>query len=97
MHYEFIAHTHELQYPGLADAAGNYLDDTSVPYEGTKDFIVNFAIQNTPVYITSMALENNYSANGSTAIGGRPIVLRAAVGLGHEHARQRLGAARIRS
>ena len=68
--YEFIAHTHELQYPGLADAAGNFLDDTSVPFEGTKDFIVNFNIQNTPVYITSMALENNYSANGSTAIGG---------------------------
>ncbi|MGP0069534.1 MAG: S8 family serine peptidase, partial [Isosphaeraceae bacterium] len=67
--YEFIAHTHELQYPGLADAAGNYLDDTSVPYEGTKDFIVNFAIQNTPVYVTSMSLESNYSANGSTAIG----------------------------
>ncbi len=67
--YEFIAHTHELQYPGLADAAGNYLDDTSVPFEGTKDFIVNFAIQNTPVYVTSMALENGYSANGSTAVG----------------------------
>jgi hypothetical protein len=68
--YEFIAHTHELQYPGLADAAGNYLDDTTTQFEGTKDFIVNFAIQNTPVYITSMALENNYSANGSTVIGG---------------------------
>jgi large repetitive protein len=67
--YEFIAHTHELQYPGLTDAAGNYLNDTSVTYEGTKDFIVNFALQNTPVYITSMALENNYSANGSTAVG----------------------------
>ena len=68
--YEFIAHTHELQYPGLADAAGNYLDDTNVPYEGTKDFIVNFAIQKTPVYITSLALENGYSSDGSTALGG---------------------------
>ena len=68
--YEFIAHTHELQYPGLADAAGNSLDDTSVPGEGTHDFILNFAIQTTPVYITSMAMESSYSADGSTAVGG---------------------------
>ena len=68
--YEFIAHTHELQYPGLADAAGNYLDDTSVVGEGTRDFILNFAIQSVPTYITSMALENNYSPTGSTAVGG---------------------------
>ena len=27
--YEFVAHTTELQYPGLTDAAGNPLDDTS--------------------------------------------------------------------
>ena len=68
--YSFIAHTHELQYPGLADAAGNYLDDTSVAGEGTKDFIINFAIQKTPVYITSMALESSYSSDGSTVLGG---------------------------
>lgn len=67
--YELIAHTHELQYPGLADAAGNYLDDTSVAGEGTRDFIVNFAIQSVPTYITSIALENGYSQNGSTAVG----------------------------
>ncbi len=68
--YEFVAHTHELQYPGISDAAGNYLDDTSVPGEGTKDFILNFAVQTTPTYITGMAMESSYSANGSTAIGG---------------------------
>ncbi len=68
--YELIAHTHELQYPGLRDAAGNYLDDTSVPGEGTHDFIVNFALQNTPVYVTGMAMENNYTPSGSSALGG---------------------------
>ncbi len=68
--YELIAHTHELQFPGLSDAAGNFLDDTSVQYEGTHDFIVKFAIQNTPVYITGMSMENNYSDTGSSAIGG---------------------------
>jgi hypothetical protein len=68
--YEFIAHTHELQYPGLADAAGNFLDDTTVPGEGTRDFILNLAIQNTPTYITGMAMESNYTASGSSAIGG---------------------------
>ena len=30
-HYVFTAHTKELQYPGLLDAAGNALDDTTVP------------------------------------------------------------------
>jgi large repetitive protein len=68
--YEFVAHTTELQYPGLTDAAGNPLDDTSVVGEGTKDFIINFDIQPTPVYITGMAFESTYSQNGSTAIGG---------------------------
>ncbi len=68
--YEFVAHTHELQYPGLADAAGNFLDDTDAPGEGTHDFIVNFAIQTTPAYITGVAMESSYSANGSSAIGG---------------------------
>ena len=65
-----MAHTHELQYPGLADAAGNFLDDTDVPGEGTHDFIVNFAIQTTPAYITGVAMESSYTANGSSAIGG---------------------------
>ncbi|MHB1559808.1 MAG: S8 family serine peptidase, partial [Isosphaeraceae bacterium] len=68
--YEFVVHTHELQYPGITDAAGNYLNDTSVTGEGTKDFILNFAIQTTPTYITSMAMESSYSANGSTVVGG---------------------------
>ena len=66
----FVAHTTELQYPGLTDAAGNPLDDTTVPNEGTKDFIINFDIQPQPVYITSMALESTYASNGSTVIGG---------------------------
>ena len=76
--YEFIAHTHELQYPGLADAAGNYLDDTSVPGEGTKDFIVNFAIQTTPVYITGMAMESSYSVQRLDGHRRPAVVLRAA-------------------
>ncbi|HZW35120.1 MAG TPA: S8 family serine peptidase, partial [Isosphaeraceae bacterium] len=68
--YQFIAHTNELQYPGLADAAGNYLDDTNVPGEGTKDFTLNLAISNTPVYITNLQLESDYTASGSSTIGG---------------------------
>ena len=67
--YTFVAHTTELQYPGLTDAAGNPLDDTNVPGEGTKDFIINFDVQPSPVYITSMALESSYNSNGSTVIG----------------------------
>ncbi len=68
--YVFVAHTTELQYPGLTDSAGNPLDDTTVPNEGTKDFVINFDIQPQPVYITSMALESTYASNGSTVIGG---------------------------
>jgi hypothetical protein len=67
--YEFIAHTTELQFPGLTDAAGNPLDDTTVPGEGTKDFVINFNVQPQPIYITSMALENGYTPNGSSVIG----------------------------
>ena len=68
--YEFVAHTTELQFPGLTDSAGNPLDDTSVVEEGTKDFIINFDIQPQPTYITGMALESTYTSNGSTVIGG---------------------------
>ena len=68
--YEFIAHTTELQYPGLTDAAGNPLNDITVPGEGTKDFVINFDVQPTPVYITGMAYESTYSSNGSTVVGG---------------------------
>ncbi len=68
--YEFIAHTTELQYPGLTDAAGNPLNDVTVPGEGTKDFVINFDVQPTPVYITGMAYESTYSSNGSTVVGG---------------------------
>ncbi len=68
--YVFVAHTTELQYPGLTDSAGNPLNDTNVPNEGTPDFSVLFDIQPQPVYITGMALESTYSSNGSTVIGG---------------------------
>jgi hypothetical protein len=67
--YTFVAHTTEMQYPGLTDAAGNPLDDTHVPGEGTKSFKINFAVQPQPVYITSMALESSYNSDGSTVIG----------------------------
>ena len=62
--YQFIAHTHELQYPGLADAAGNFLDDTGVPGEGTKDFVLNLAIGSTPVFVTNLQI---VKANGTTS------------------------------
>ena len=88
---------HELQYPGLTDAAGNPLDDTTVPGEGTKDFILNFTIQTQPVYITSMALESSYTANGSTAIGGPQSYFELPPAARHQHARQRLGPAHGRS
>ncbi len=68
--YVFVAHTTELQYPGLTDSAGNPLDDTTVPDEGTKDFVIDFNIQPQPVYITSMALESTYASNASTVVGG---------------------------
>ncbi len=72
-----MAHTTELQYPGLTDAAGNPLDDTHVPGEGTKDFIINFDIQPQPVYITSMALESTYNAQRLDGHRHRAVVLRA--------------------
>ena len=57
--------------PGLTDAAGNALDDTSTVHRrGDQGFVINFDIQPTPVYITNMAFESTYSANGSTVIGG---------------------------
>ncbi len=71
--YLFVAHTTELQYPGITDAAGNPLDDTQKPPVGpglaTKDFVIKFDVQPQPVFITSMALESNYSGDGSTVIG----------------------------
>ncbi len=69
--YEFIAHSTELQFPGLTDSANNPLDDTGVAGEGTKDFIVNFDVQPQPVYVTGMALESSYKSSGSTVIGGQ--------------------------
>src|SRR5262249_2562426 len=68
--YQFIAHTKELQFPGLADAAGNFLDDTGVPGEGTKNFVLNLALGNTPVFITNVQLQSSYTAAGFSTIGG---------------------------
>jgi hypothetical protein len=70
--YLFTAHTHEQQYPGLADAAGNFLDDSKVTGESPSslDFTLNLNLQNTPTYITSMAMESGYTSSGSSAIGG---------------------------
>ena len=68
--YEFVAHTTELQFPGITDAAGNPLNETQTPPGlATKDLIINFDIQPQPVYITSMALESTYAGDGSTVIG----------------------------
>jgi large repetitive protein len=68
--YVFVAHTTEMQFPGLTDSAGNALDDTTVPGQGTKDFMINFDVQPQPVYITGMALQSTYTSNGSSTIGG---------------------------
>jgi large repetitive protein len=68
--YTFVAHTTELQYPGITDAAGNPINDTvNPPGLATKDFVINFDVSPQPVYITSMALESTYSNTGSTVIG----------------------------
>ena len=68
--YTFIAHTTELQYPGITDAAGNPLDDTvNPPKLPTADFSIYFDVSPQPVYITSMALESTYANTGSTVIG----------------------------
>ena len=67
--HEFVAHTTELQFPGIA-AAGNPLNETqNPPALAGKDLIINFDVQPQPVYITSMALESNYQGDGSTVIG----------------------------
>ncbi len=41
--YEFVAHTTELQYPGITDAAGNPLDDTQMSARTCRprDFVIN--------------------------------------------------------
>ncbi len=71
--YEFIAHTAETlngtTYGGLTDAAGNPLDETSVPGQGAggnKDFVVNFDIQPSPVFIESVSTNVN-NAQGTSA------------------------------
>jgi hypothetical protein len=53
-HYELIAHTKEGIYNGVTDAAGNPLDNTSVPGQGSPDFILRLLIQPQPVFITSV-------------------------------------------
>ena len=91
--YEFVAHTTELQYPGLTDAAGNPLDDTDVPGEGTKDFIINFDVQPAAgVHHRAWRSRARYSANGSTVIGGEQSYFELPPAGGTQHARQRVRA-----
>ncbi len=81
--YVFVAHTTELQYPGLTDSAGNPLDDTTVPNEGKIDFSILFDIQPQPVYITGMALESTYSVervDGRSAVSSRTSSCRRRTG-----------------
>lgn len=69
--YQLIVHTTEtvgsIKYAGLQDTAGNPLDDTSVPNQGTKDFVLNLRIQPEPVYITSVS-DNALNAAGNTLL-----------------------------
>ena len=68
-HYQFIVHTKEtvngITYGGVTDAAANPLDDTNVPGQNTKDFILNLLIQPEPVYITSVSTDVLNSQNNS--------------------------------
>lgn len=66
--YTFTVHTNELQYPGLVDAAGNAIDDTDL--QGTKSFSIQFVVQSQPAFVTNLAMQSTYSADGSTTIGG---------------------------
>ena len=72
--YQLIAHTTEtvgaIKYGGLADAAGNALDETSVSGQGAggnKDFVLNFNVQPQAVYITSVT-SNVTNAQGNTLL-----------------------------
>jgi hypothetical protein len=75
--YQLIARTTETKngksYPGITDAAGNALDDTTIT--SVKDFVLNFNFQAQPVFVTGMNLVSSYQgddANGNLlgAIGG---------------------------
>ena len=65
--YQFIAHTREGNFSGLTDAAGNPLNETTVPGEGTPDFYVSFNLQPQPVFITSVS-SNVSNAQGNTLL-----------------------------
>ena len=65
--YQFIAHTAEGNFTGLTDAAGNPLNETNVPGEGTPDFFVSFNLQPQPVFITSVST-NEANAQGNTLL-----------------------------
>ena len=63
--------------PGLTDAAGNPLDDTTCRRRH-QDFIINFDVQPQPVYVTSMALESIVQQRRLDGHRRPAIVLRAA-------------------
>ncbi len=65
--YQLIAHTTEGTFAGLTDAAGNPLNETNVPGEGTSDFYVSFNLQSQPVYVTSVST-NVANAQGNTLL-----------------------------
>ena len=68
-HYQFIVHTKEtvngITYGGVTDAAANPLDNTNVPGQNTKDFVLNLQIQPEPVYITSVSTDVLNAQNNS--------------------------------
>ena len=59
--YQFIVHTTEtvngINYGGVTDAAANALDNSTVPGQSSKDFVLNLLIQPEPIYITSVAAD----------------------------------------
>jgi hypothetical protein len=67
--YTFIAHTAEGSFSGLADAAGNALDETGVPGELQKSFYLQFNVQPTPVFITNLGM-NTTNPDGTTTLSG---------------------------
>ncbi|MDR3620298.1 MAG: S8 family serine peptidase, partial [Paludisphaera borealis] len=72
--YQLAAHTKETwngkSYPGLFDAAGNALNNLTIPGNTTATYNLYFSLQPSPVYITNMAMTNSPDQYSYTTVGG---------------------------
>ena len=72
--YKLSAHTTETvngkSYPGLKDAAGNPLDNRSLPGRTSASFSLSFSLQPAPAYITNMAMTDTANQTNYNTVGG---------------------------